>query len=172
MIQGDDCHPRRSSWLRSPWLTPILNSSELRGLYSRSYFGPRTCGRSITNVIEVGGALNQGCPFSLWIFGEGILAFWTLWVTAVLHDDDDKRIIIMQNRSHPQGPKSEFKEVTVAHVVCHCSGFPGSFLSGTLLSYWASTVDHTLGRGHVTEVEPMSSKCAGLLIRVSPSHPY
>ena len=66
---------------------------------------------------------------SLWIFGEGI----------------------SQNRSHPQGPKSEFKEVTVSHVVCHCSGFPGSFLSGTLLSYWTSTVARTSGRGHVTE---------------------
>ena len=36
---------------------------------------------------------------------------------------------ISQNRSHPQGPKSEFKEVTAAHVGRHCSGFPGSFLS-------------------------------------------
>ncbi len=33
-------------------------------LPSRSYFGPRTCGGGITNVIEVGGALNQGFPFS------------------------------------------------------------------------------------------------------------
>ena len=32
---------------------------------------------------------------------------------------------ISQNRSHPQGPKSEFKEVTAAHVGCHCSGFSG-----------------------------------------------
>ena len=53
MIQGDECRPRRSSWLRSPWLTPIRNSSELRGLYSRSYFGPRTCGGVITNVIVI-----------------------------------------------------------------------------------------------------------------------
>ena len=25
-IQGDDCRPRRRSWLRLPWLTPIRNS--------------------------------------------------------------------------------------------------------------------------------------------------
>jgi hypothetical protein len=55
---GDDCRPRRSSWLRSPWLTAILNSSQLRGLCCRSYFGPRTCGGSITIFIEVCGTLN------------------------------------------------------------------------------------------------------------------
>ena len=38
-IQGDDCRPRRSSWFRFPWLTPIRNSFELRWLYCRSYFG-------------------------------------------------------------------------------------------------------------------------------------
>ena len=64
-IQGDDCRPRRSSRLRFPWLTPIRNSFELRGLHRRPYFGPRTCGGGITNVIEVGGALNQGFPISL-----------------------------------------------------------------------------------------------------------
>jgi len=52
-IQGDDCRPRRMSLLRFPWLSPIRNSFELRGLCRRSYFGPRTCGRGITNVIEV-----------------------------------------------------------------------------------------------------------------------
>ena len=35
-----------------------------RVLYSRSYFGPRTCGGGITNVIEVGGSLNQCFPIS------------------------------------------------------------------------------------------------------------
>ena len=53
-IQGGDCCPRRMSLLRFPWLFPIRNPCELRGLfYRRSYFGPRTCGRGITNVIEV-----------------------------------------------------------------------------------------------------------------------
>jgi len=52
-IQGDECRPLRSSWLRFPWLTPIRNSFELRCLYRRSYFGPRACGGGITNVIEV-----------------------------------------------------------------------------------------------------------------------
>ena len=66
----------------------------------------------------------------LWIFGEDI----------------------SQNSSHQEGPKNEFKEVTDDHVGCHCSGFPGSFLSGTLLSYGASTVARTSGRGHVAEV--------------------
>jgi len=52
------------SWLGLPWLAPIQNSCELRGLCYRSYFGPRTCGRGITIFIEVCGALNQGFPFS------------------------------------------------------------------------------------------------------------
>jgi len=34
----------------------------------------------------------------------------------------------------PTGPRKLFKEVTTAHVGRHCSGFPGSFLSGTLVS--------------------------------------
>ena len=63
-IQGGDCCPRRMSLLRFPWLFPIRNSSELRGLHRRSYFGPRTCDGGITNVIEVCGAHNQGFPFS------------------------------------------------------------------------------------------------------------
>ena len=29
-IQGDECRPRRSSWLRFPWLTPIRNSFEFK----------------------------------------------------------------------------------------------------------------------------------------------
>ena len=33
-----------TSWRGLPWLSPIRNSSELRGLCRRSYFGPRTCG--------------------------------------------------------------------------------------------------------------------------------
>ena len=32
----------RMSLLRFPWLFPIRNPCELRGLYRRSYFGPRT----------------------------------------------------------------------------------------------------------------------------------
>jgi len=32
----------------------------------------------------------------------------------------------------PTGPRKLFKEVTVAHVGRHCSGFPGYFLSGPL----------------------------------------
>ena len=51
--------------------------------------------------------VNPTVPFldhPLWIFGE----------------------YISQNRSHPQGPKSEFKEVTAAHVGCHCSGLPAN----------------------------------------------
>jgi len=48
-----------------PWLAPIWNSSESRGLCCRSCFGPRTCGRSITISSKLFGALNQGFPFSL-----------------------------------------------------------------------------------------------------------
>ena len=36
-----------------PWLAPIRNSSELRGLCYRSCFGPRTCVRGITNYRNV-----------------------------------------------------------------------------------------------------------------------
>ena len=36
-FQVDDCRPRRGSRLRFPWLTPIRNPFELRGLCSRSY---------------------------------------------------------------------------------------------------------------------------------------
>ena len=52
----------------------------------------------------------------------------------------------------PTGPEKRCKEVTAAHVGCHCSGFPGSFLSGALSSYGSSTVARTSGRGHVAEV--------------------
>ena len=48
-IQVDGSRPRRRSWLRFPWLSPIRNPFELRGLCRRSYFGPRTCGRSINH---------------------------------------------------------------------------------------------------------------------------
>ena len=47
-----------------PWLAPIRNSCELRGLCCRSCFGPRTCGRGITTIPKRFGALNQGFPFS------------------------------------------------------------------------------------------------------------
>ncbi len=33
----------------------IRNPCELRGLCRHSYFGPRTCGGGVTNVIEVSG---------------------------------------------------------------------------------------------------------------------
>ena len=66
---------------------------------------------------------------------------------------------ISQNRSHPHVPKSEFKEVTAAHVGRHCSGFPGSFLSGTLLSCGASTVARTSGRGHVESAHHALDVC-------------
>ena len=59
-IQVDGCRPRQMSLRRFPQLFPIRNPYELRGLYRRSYFGPRTCGGGITNVIEVGGTLNPG----------------------------------------------------------------------------------------------------------------
>ena len=49
VIQGGDCCPHWMSLLRFPWLFPIRNPVELRGLYSRSYFGPRTCGRRINH---------------------------------------------------------------------------------------------------------------------------
>jgi len=45
---------RRMSLLRFPWLFPIRNPFELRGLCRHSDFGPRTCGRSINHFfVEV-----------------------------------------------------------------------------------------------------------------------
>jgi len=51
-------------WLcvRSPWLTPIQNSSELLGLCRRSYFGPRTCVRGITNASKLAGLSIRNSP--------------------------------------------------------------------------------------------------------------
>jgi hypothetical protein len=51
-------------FLQKQNLSPILNSSESRGLCCRSCFGPRTCGRGITNILKRFGALTQGFPFS------------------------------------------------------------------------------------------------------------
>jgi len=53
-IQVDGCRPRRMSLLRFPWLSSIRNSFKLRGLYRRSYFGPRTCGGGITRKHQHG----------------------------------------------------------------------------------------------------------------------
>ena len=53
-IQGDD-NGHVGVLARFPWLLPIRNSCELRGLCSHSYFGPRTCGGGETNVIKVSG---------------------------------------------------------------------------------------------------------------------
>ena len=47
---------------------------------------------------------------------------------------------------------SSFKEMIVAHVGVHGSGFPGSLLSGTLSNYGASAVARTSDRGRVAEV--------------------
>jgi hypothetical protein len=63
----------------------------------------------------------------------------------------------------PTGPRKLFKEVTAAHVGCHCAGFPGSFLSGTLASYGASTVARTSDRGHVVEVKTIFIEVFGIL---------
>ena len=52
MIQGDGCLSRRRSRPRSPPLDPIRNSSESRGLFCRSCFGPRTCVRDVTNSLK------------------------------------------------------------------------------------------------------------------------
>ena len=65
-IQGGDCCPRRMSLLRFPWLFPIRNPFELRGLCRRSYFGPRTCGRSINHFSsKCSGFLIRVSPLTL-----------------------------------------------------------------------------------------------------------
>jgi hypothetical protein len=98
-IQVDGCRPRQMSLRRFPQLFPIRNPYELRGLYCRSYFGPRTCGGGITNVIEVGGALNPGFPFSPIEGGVMRMSHFicqTLWNTSF-------EVV----RRHPQGPESD-----------------------------------------------------------------
>ena len=50
------------------------------------------------------------------------------------------RIQEFAEQPSPTGPRKLFKEVTADYVGRHCSGFPGSFLSGTLVSYGASAV--------------------------------
>jgi hypothetical protein len=62
VIQGGDSCPRRVSWLRFPWLAPIRNPFELRGLCCRSYFGPRTCGRSINHCHRSWQGSQSGFP--------------------------------------------------------------------------------------------------------------
>ena len=57
--------------------------------------------------------------------------------------------------------------MAVGHVGCHCSGFPGSLLSGTLSSYGASTVARTSDRGHVAEARNQGHRSGGVSIRVS-----
>ena len=105
-IQGDDCRPRRSSRLRFPWLTPIRNSFELRCLYRlRSYFGPRTCGRGITNSSKHFGALNQGFPFSFLQCRQGNMG------GEGLRDAPEYKLIgCIQDhhqRNHLQGPEGD-----------------------------------------------------------------
>ena len=79
-IQGDYCHPRRRSWLRFPWLSPIRNSFELRGLCRRSYFGPRTCGRGITNVSKLAGLSIRVSPSHPYCPISGVCE--TVWNTS------------------------------------------------------------------------------------------
>ena len=54
-IQVEDCRPRRRSWSRFPLTRSYPEPCELRGLCCRSYFGPRTCGRGITNIPKCAG---------------------------------------------------------------------------------------------------------------------
>ena len=87
------------------------------------------------------------CLFS---YSGLILVLTRSLVCSYLGDLGLRRIEFAEPQS-PTGPRKLFKEVTAAHVGCHCSGFPGSFLSGTLVSYGASAVTRTSGRGHVAE---------------------
>ena len=49
--------------------------------------------------------------------------------------------------------------------------FPLLLPSGTLVSYGASAVTRTSGRGHVSEAKTNVIEVSGFSIRVSPSHP-
>jgi hypothetical protein len=65
--------------------------------------------------------------------------FWPLWMTPLPRNPSHKSQVTQASaRAHkaiqPAG------EMNVDHVGVHGSGFPGSPLSGTLLSYCASTV--------------------------------
>jgi hypothetical protein len=52
---GTACHTPGSSLSDTRYSPDIRNPCELRGLCRHSYFGPRTCGGGVTNVIEVRG---------------------------------------------------------------------------------------------------------------------
>ena len=56
-------------------------------------------------------------------------------------------------RGHPQGPESNSGGwlPATSDVIAQVSRALGSFLSGTLASYGASTVARTSDRGHVAE---------------------
>ena len=71
--------------------------------------------------------------------GNRVFCIWQLWCFV---------FVVTESST---GPIKLFKEMNVAHVGCHCSGVPGSLLSGTLSSYGASTIARTSDRGHVVE---------------------
>jgi hypothetical protein len=62
-----------------PGLAPIRNSCELRGLCCRSYFGPRTCGRGITNTAKCAGLsirVSPSHPYNAGNAGLGSGSWW------------------------------------------------------------------------------------------------
>jgi len=63
-----------------PGLAPIRNSSELRGLCCRSCFGPRTCGRSITNSSKRAGLSIRVSPSHPYNAGRAGLGWWSGWL--------------------------------------------------------------------------------------------
>jgi hypothetical protein len=50
------------------------------------------------------------------------------------------------------GTRKRFREMIAAHGGGHGRGLPGSLLSGTLPSYWASAVARVSDRGRASEV--------------------
>ena len=64
------------------------------------------------------------------------------------------------------GPRELFKEMTTATSGV-LARFPCSSLSGTLVSYGASAVTRTSGRGHAAEAKTNVIEVSGVSIRIS-----
>ena len=132
-----------------PWLSPIRNSSELRGLCRRSYFGPRTCGRRIARPQNSEASIKQVFDNVTVVLDFGL---WRSYSAVTVS---------------PSGPRKLFKGVTTA-----TSGVLARFplllhVRNSFASYGASAVTRTSDRGHVAEAKNQGHRSGGVPIRVS-----
>ena len=87
-------------------VAPVWNSSELRGLCCRSYFGPRTCVRGITNMSKCAGLsirVSPSHPYNANMAGLGWMrerqcVLYMQWWCCVLVIGKVWRIVRFPNR--------------------------------------------------------------------------